>query len=111
MLIGRERDLSLLSLVCRANTDNIADRIPECPVSLLIFVSLDQLCDLQVCFERFRGQSQVFQCEQGHFICGDCRPRVQVSPPVHYKYFLTFFSPPELSHLQGKDAAGQMPRS
>merc|ERR1711953_1014701 len=78
--IARERDLSLLSLVCRANTDNIADRIPECPVSLLISVSLDQLCDLQVCFERFRGQSQVFQCEQGHFICGDCRPRVQNCP-------------------------------
>jgi len=62
--VARERDLSLLSLVCRANTDNIADRIPECPV----------------CFERFRGQSQVFQCEQGHFICGDCRPRVQNCP-------------------------------
>ena len=108
MLIGRERDLSLLSLVCRANTDNIADRIPECPVSLLIFVSLDQLCDLQVCFERFRGQSQVFQCEQGHFVCGSCRPRVQVR--LHSKEILrviTLLS--GLSNLQ-RENDGEMQR-
>ena len=62
--IARERDLNILSLVCRANTTNIASRIPECPV----------------CYERFTGQSQVFQCQQGHFVCGTCRPRVQTCP-------------------------------
>ena len=59
MLIGRERDLSLLSLVCRANTDNIADRIPECPVSLLIFVSLDQLW---ICRFVSRGSEDSLKC-------------------------------------------------
>ena len=44
--------------------NNIASRIPECPV----------------CYERFTGQSQVFQCQQGHFICGACRPRAQICP-------------------------------
>jgi len=62
--ICRERDLNILSLVCTANTDNIASRIPECPV----------------CFERFRAQSQVFQCEEGHFVCSSCRPRVETCP-------------------------------
>ena len=62
--IARERDLNILSLVCRANTTNIASRIPECPV----------------CYERFTGQSQVFQCQQGHFVCGTCRPRVNNCP-------------------------------
>ena len=62
--IARERDLNILSLVCRANTTNIASRIPECPV----------------CYERFTGQSQVFQCQQGHFVCGTCRPRVHTCP-------------------------------
>ena len=33
---------------------------------------------VQVCFERFRGQSEVHQCERGHFVCGKCRPRVEV---------------------------------
>ena len=62
--IARERDLNILSLVCRANTNNIASRIPECPV----------------CRERFTGASQVFQCQQGHFVCGTCRPRVENCP-------------------------------
>merc|ERR1712218_139206 len=62
--IARERDLNILSLVCRANTTNIASRIPECPVF----------------YERFTGQSQVFQCQQGHFVCGTCRPRVNTCP-------------------------------
>ena len=44
--------------------NHIARRIPECPV----------------CFERFTGQSQVFQCQQGHFVCGTCRPRTHICP-------------------------------
>ena len=33
-----------------------------------------------VCYEKFTGQSQVFQCQQGHFVCGTCRPRVNNCP-------------------------------
>ena len=47
-----------------AADDNIASRIPECPV----------------CYERFTGQSQVFQCQQGHFLCGSCGPRTHICP-------------------------------
>ena len=107
--IARERDLNILSLVCRANTDNIASRIPECPVSLshvrdirlYYFITM-----LQVCYERFRGQSHVFQCEQGHFVCGSCGPRVHVR--LHSKEILrviTLLS--ELSNLQ-RENDGQM---
>ena len=32
--VARERDLSILSMVCRANIGSIASRLPECPVSL-----------------------------------------------------------------------------
>ena len=47
-----------------SSDNNIASRIPECPV----------------CFERFTGQSQVFQCQQGHFVCGTCGPRAHICP-------------------------------
>ena len=34
LTVARERDLSILSMVCRANISSIASRLPECPVSL-----------------------------------------------------------------------------
>merc|ERR1711936_1132743 len=67
--VARERDLSILSMVCRANISSIASRLPECPV----------------CYEKFRQSSQVFQCEQGHFVCGRCSSRVQTCPTCRGK--------------------------
>ena len=30
----------------------------------------------QVCNVKYSGQTQVFQCARGHFVCGDCRARL-----------------------------------
>ena len=92
-MIARERDLSILSLVCRANTGNISSRIPECPVRLNGVEETGLMSDIfQVCFERFRGQSEVHQCERGHFVCGNCRPRVEVREERDlYKTYLGIF--------------------
>ena len=57
----KEEEDTLLAII---QSLSLASRIPECPV----------------CFERFTGESQVFQCQQGHFVCGTCRPRVQSCP-------------------------------
>ena len=35
-------------------------KLPECPV----------------CYEVFRSGQHVFHCAQGHFVCGNCRPRM-----------------------------------
>ena len=54
--------------------------IPECPVrsnyelilaSLLLFL-------LQVCFEKYGPNCDVYQCGLGHFVCQYCRPMLQV---------------------------------
>merc|ERR1711993_105932 len=42
----------------------VIKRIPECPI----------------CFEKFKSGCEVFQCGQGHFICGKCRSQVQSCP-------------------------------
>ena len=64
-IIFRERNLrEILNMMWGANRSSMQSRIPECPV----------------CYERFTGQSQVFQCQQGHFVCGTCRPRVHNCP-------------------------------
>ena len=44
---------------------DLLSKVPECPVCLI----------------QFRGETRVFQCTEGHFICGDCDPRV-VNCPV-----------------------------
>ena len=46
---------------------------------------------VQVCFERFRGQSEVHQCERGHFVCGNCRPRVEVEEGDLYQTYFGIF--------------------
>ena len=47
---------------------------------------------VQVCYERFRAQSEVHQCERGHFVCGNCRPRVEVREERDlYKTYLGIF--------------------
>merc|ERR1719500_456331 len=47
-----------------ANENSIQSKIPECPV----------------CFKNFSARSQVYQCSDGHFVCGVCRPRVRTCP-------------------------------
>ena len=65
-----------------ANGNSIQSRIPECPVTIMIIIIIIITRDIvvQVCFSQFRRQSEVHQCGQGHFVCGDCRPRVQTCP-------------------------------
>ena len=43
---------------------DLLSKVPECPVCLI----------------QFRGETRVFQCTEGHFICGDCDPRVVRCP-------------------------------
>lgn len=63
--IARKNNLrEILGLMWGANGTNIQSRIPECPV----------------CLVQFRRMSEVHQCGQGHFVCGDCRPRVRTCP-------------------------------
>lgn len=51
----------------------------------------------------FGKTSQVHQCRQGHFICGDCKPRVQVNFKTMFPMLSLTFNISGLSHLQGKD--------
>ena len=30
----------------------------------------------QVCDVKYNAELQVFQCARGHFVCGDCKPRL-----------------------------------
>ena len=64
-----------------ATETSIQSKLPECPVRIrrkqILFLSSKIF---QVCFEQFSGQSQVYQCSLGHFVCGDCRPRVRTCP-------------------------------
>ena len=55
---------------------NIEDRFSWCPVSLALvyFVSVP-LCS-QVCHEKYSPELHVFLCVRGHFVCGDCRARL-----------------------------------
>eukprot|EP00090_Calanus_glacialis_P003707 TRINITY_DN12736_c0_g1_i2.p1 TRINITY_DN12736_c0_g1~~TRINITY_DN12736_c0_g1_i2.p1 ORF type:complete len:271 (+),score=64.35 TRINITY_DN12736_c0_g1_i2:46-858(+) len=39
-------------------------RVPECPV----------------CYVEFARDTPMFQCGQGHIVCGNCRPRIQICP-------------------------------
>ena len=43
---------------------DLLSKVPECPVCLI----------------QFRGETRVFQCTEGHFISGDCDPRVVRCP-------------------------------
>ena len=36
--------------------------------------------DCPVCFHRFSKRRQVFQCVQGHFVCGACYPKLEICP-------------------------------
>merc|ERR1719391_1473098 len=38
--------------------------VPECPV----------------CFDMMVPPTQIFQCINGHFVCGSCRPNIQTCP-------------------------------
>lgn len=80
MLTDRERDLrEILNMMWGVNGNSIQERIPECPVRMIREkIEVVSINIVQVCFERFRGQSEVHQCERGHFVCGNCRPRVEV---------------------------------
>jgi len=46
------------------NAGNVSIPIPECPV----------------CYNNFNAQSHVYLCTEGHWVCGDCRDRVQGCP-------------------------------
>ena len=96
MLTDRERNLvEILSMMWGVNGNSIQERIPECPVRMIrekIELVSITLSTVQVCFERFRAQSEVHQCERGHFVCGNCRPRVEVREERDlYKTYLGIF--------------------
>merc|ERR1711922_105034 len=54
----------LAKMLQEADEENIASKVPECPVCLLPYTP----------------DSRVFQCSKGHFVCGNCKPRVQHCP-------------------------------
>jgi len=61
--IARELDLrEILDLM--SSGARLKERMSECPV----------------CFEKFSRTSEVHQCQEGHFVCGVCRPGVQACP-------------------------------
>ena len=57
---------------------------PECPVisNLDGFVKKEYHPIfhfwIQVCFEEMAPPKQIFHCVNGHFVCGGCRPQIQV---------------------------------
>ena len=46
---------------------------PECPVGILELEFDPPCCVLQVCLEEMRPPANIFQCENGHLVCGGCR--------------------------------------
>ena len=48
----------------REGSEERSGNIPDCPV----------------CFHRFSKRRQVFQCVQGHFVCGACYPKLEICP-------------------------------
>ena len=54
-------------------------RGPECPVSSLLIINNTNLLNLsvQVCLDRIAPHSSIFQCGQGHLVCGGCKPRMR----------------------------------
>ena len=35
---------------------------------------------MQVCYDQFRPDRAVFQCEDGHLVCSRCRPELRDCP-------------------------------
>ena len=56
---------------------NLEEKIPDCPVKSLIGLFLFYNSRSQVCDVKFSKELQVFQCAGGHFLCGDCRARLE----------------------------------
>ena len=64
---------------------------PECPVN-------QNLKDLpifhfwvQVCFEEMAPPRQIFHCVNGHFVCGGCKPNIQVLYPLQTPTSIVIF--------------------
>jgi len=77
----------LQTLITVANVDfkvlqnNIMDNFfIECLKKVNDFCRSILLPQCPVCFDKFPKNGQVFQCIAGHFICGNCRPRVNNCP-------------------------------
>ena len=55
---------------------NIEDRFSHCPVSLGLVNFSSMIVSSQVCDVKYSREVSVFQCTRGHYLCGDCRPRL-----------------------------------
>ena len=61
-----ENQMDPFIVECLRQVPHLASRVatPECPV----------------CYERFTRNDQVFQCNQGHFVCHRCHQRISNCP-------------------------------
>ena len=56
--------------------------MPECPVRVTIRIPIVNhffVHFYQVCFDTMVPPIHIFQCVNGHFVCGSCRPNIQAS--------------------------------
>ena len=67
-----------------------APAMPECPVSSTIHNIRVDNC-VEVCFEWLGPPAHVYQCGSGHLVCGDCKPKIQVSTGVTKSHRLMVF--------------------
>ena len=77
MFILREQNLTEI-LDMMFSGGKLREKLPECPVRRSVNCPVLTEIILQVCYEKFTKNSQVFQCREGHFVCGSCRPGVEV---------------------------------
>jgi len=67
--IAREQNQrDILDLMKSGGEIRLEDRMPEC----------------LVCLDKFKVHAEVHQCQQGHFVCGRCRPRLPGSQTCPY---------------------------
>ena len=72
MFILRENLSEILNIVGK-----LREKLPECPVRRSVNCPVLTEIVLQVCYEKFTKNTQVYQCSEGHFVCGTCRPGVR----------------------------------
>ena len=68
--------------------------VPECPVRVTIRILVINhflVHFYQVCFDTMVPPIHIYQCVNGHFVCGSCRPNIQASFLNNfYDKFLSF---------------------
>ena len=73
-LTDGESVLIMVSKLIKANV--IDESLPKKRFRLVF----EDVLECPVCFEAFSNEAKVFQCSEGHFTCGKCKPKLEYCP-------------------------------